>query len=171
MWAVTGIYFCFPGTVQKIVNRLSPLSSTTAGPSNPALGPTRAEMATLVEAAVTLVPGGQVAGIVLPGSNLGPVVVQVSRGRPNHLDTSDYVHVSFDQYDGSVLGTWDRRDGTLGDALLSLMGPLHFGNFGGPFVKILWALLGLTPPLLFVTGALMWWNRVLRAKWIRLKAA
>jgi uncharacterized iron-regulated membrane protein len=128
-------------------------------------------MATLVEAAVTLVPGGQVAGIVLPRSNLGPVVVQVSRGRPNHLDTSDYVHVSFDQYDGSVLGTWDRRDGTLGDALLSLMGPLHFGNFGGPFVKILWALLGLTPPLLFVTGALMWWNRVLRAKWIRLKAA
>jgi uncharacterized iron-regulated membrane protein len=28
-------------------------------------------------------------------------------------------------------------------------------------VKALWVVLGLVPPFLFVTGALMWWNRVL----------
>jgi uncharacterized iron-regulated membrane protein len=39
---------------------------------------------------------------------------------------------------------------------------LHFGNFGGTPVKILWCLLGLAPMALFGTGALMWWNRVLR---------
>jgi uncharacterized iron-regulated membrane protein len=37
----------------------------------------------------------------------------------------------------------------------------HFGNFGGWFIKTLWVILGLAPVLLFVTGVLMWWNRVL----------
>jgi uncharacterized iron-regulated membrane protein len=171
MWAVTAVYFSFPGTIQRVVNRLSPLSSTTAGPSDPSRGPERAAIGSLVEAAATLVPDGQVAGVLLPGSSLGPVVVQMSRGRPNHLDTSDYVHVSLDQYSGSIIGTWDARDRSVGDALLAWMGPLHFGNFGGVAVKVLWVVLGLTPALLFVTGSVMWWNRVLRRKWSQMKAA
>jgi uncharacterized iron-regulated membrane protein len=39
---------------------------------------------------------------------------------------------------------------------------LHVGNFAGTGTRVLWALLGLVPPLLFVTGALMWWRRVVR---------
>jgi len=27
---------------------------------------------------------------------------------------------------------------------------------------VIWAVFGLVPPLMFVTGALMWWNRVIR---------
>jgi len=37
---------------------------------------------------------------------------------------------------------------------------LHVGNFAGWPVKAAWVVLGLTPPLLVVTGFLMWWNRV-----------
>ena len=51
---------------------------------------------------------------------------------------------------------------------------LHFGRLGGRGIpgcgrglcdsttKIIWAVCGLVPPLMFVTGALMWWNRVVR---------
>jgi len=39
---------------------------------------------------------------------------------------------------------------------------LHFGRSFGLLIKGLWVVLGLTPCGLFVTGALMWWNRVLR---------
>lgn len=49
---------------------------------------------------------------------------------------------------------------------------LHFGRFGGRIsgcgpicastFKILWAVFGLTLPVMFVTGAVMWWTRVLR---------
>jgi len=39
---------------------------------------------------------------------------------------------------------------------------VHVGNFAGWPVKALWVILGLTPPLLFVTGFLIWWDRVLR---------
>jgi uncharacterized iron-regulated membrane protein len=59
---------------------------------------------------------------------------------------------------------------------------LHFGRIngigipcGGPGLcdwttKFIWATFGLAPALMFVTGALMWWNRVGRktqARWHR----
>jgi uncharacterized iron-regulated membrane protein len=49
--------------------------------------------------------------------------------------------------------------------VLSWMQPLHYGNFGGLPLKLLWVVLGLSPPLLFTTAAIMWWNRVLRRQW------
>lgn len=53
---------------------------------------------------------------------------------------------------------------------------LHFGRLGGrgiPYcdrglcdsiTKGVWAVAGFVPPILFVTGAVMWWNRVLRPR-------
>ena len=38
---------------------------------------------------------------------------------------------------------------------------LHFGRFGGGVTKLVWAIVGLSPAGMFVTGAVMWWNRVL----------
>jgi uncharacterized iron-regulated membrane protein len=48
------------------------------------------------------------------------------------------------------------------DTMLASLSRLHFGRAYGRPVKVLWAVLGLVPLFLFVTGALMWWNRVLR---------
>lgn len=60
---------------------------------------------------------------------------------------------------------------------------LHFGRLGGrgipwcgrglcnSITKAVWAAVGLVPPTMFVTGAFMWWNRVLRPKRVRLKTA
>ena len=47
-----------------------------------------------------------------------------------------------------------------GDKLVRWFSLLHYGTFGGWGVKSLWVALGLIPPFLFVTGAIMWWNRV-----------
>ena len=41
-------------------------------------------------------------------------------------------------------------------------------HFGGLPVKAGWVVLGLAPPTLFVTGFLMWWNRVGSKKWKKL---
>jgi uncharacterized iron-regulated membrane protein len=51
--------------------------------------------------------------------------------------------------------------GSNGDVFLRWFYYLHFGNFGGWEIKAVWVVLGLAPPFLFATGALMWWNRVL----------
>jgi uncharacterized iron-regulated membrane protein len=48
-----------------------------------------------------------------------------------------------------------------GDNFIRWIYYLHFGNFAGWKTKALWVVLGLIPVFLFVTGAIMWWNRVL----------
>ncbi len=53
-------------------------------------------------------------------------------------------------------------DPRVGDSVLSWFANLHFGRFGGWSTKLLWALVGLVPPAMFATGAVMWWNRVIR---------
>jgi uncharacterized iron-regulated membrane protein len=49
-----------------------------------------------------------------------------------------------------------------GDEILRWLSRLHFGRFGGWPIKALWTVLGMLPLILFITGAVMWWNRVLR---------
>ena len=64
------------------------------------------------------------------------------------------------------------------DSVLYWLAFLHFGRVNGiglpcdgpglcdQSVKAVWAFLGLAPAAMFVTGATMWWNRVLR-RWLR----
>jgi uncharacterized iron-regulated membrane protein len=49
------------------------------------------------------------------------------------------------------------------EQLLRWFSLVHFGNFGPGewMLRTVWVLAGLAPPLLFATGALMWWNRKL----------
>lgn len=47
-----------------------------------------------------------------------------------------------------------------GDKIIRWFSYLHFGNFGGWVSKTIWLIIGLAPAFLFVTGTLMWWNRV-----------
>jgi uncharacterized iron-regulated membrane protein len=56
-----------------------------------------------------------------------------------------------------------------GDNLLFWLAQAHFGRFGGVGVKITWTVIGLAPAALFVTGAVMWWNRVLKPWLVRNK--
>jgi uncharacterized iron-regulated membrane protein len=44
---------------------------------------------------------------------------------------------------------------------------IHFGNFGpGEWrLRAFWVLAGFAPPLLFVTGVVMWWNRIVQPMW------
>lgn len=67
-------------------------------------------------------------------------------------------------------------DYRLSDQVIYWLAYLHFGRIngigipcGGPGIcdqltKGTWALFGLAPAAMFVTGALMWWNRVLRPR-------
>jgi uncharacterized iron-regulated membrane protein len=54
-----------------------------------------------------------------------------------------------------------------GEFILLFLIKLHFGRFGGLGVRVLWTVLGLLPAVLFVTGFVMWWTRVVRRRWLR----
>jgi uncharacterized iron-regulated membrane protein len=51
-----------------------------------------------------------------------------------------------------------------GEALLLGLIQLHFGRFGGLSVRFLWVALGLLPTVLFATGFVLWWTRVVRGR-------
>lgn len=69
------------------------------------------------------------------------------------------------------------------DQVIYWLAYLHFGRIGGIGIpckgpglcdqatKATWALFGLAPAAMFVTGAIMWWNRVLRPSLLRAKPA
>jgi uncharacterized iron-regulated membrane protein len=64
-----------------------------------------------------------------------------------------------------------RFERRLGDQAFRWIARVHFGTFGGGWIKGLWVVLGLAPGALFVTGALMWWNRVPGPRLARWRAA
>lgn len=55
-----------------------------------------------------------------------------------------------------------------GDIALMWLSRLHFGRWRdpmwGPYLKALWAAAGLVPAIMFATGVVMWWNRVVRRR-------
>ncbi len=63
-------------------------------------------------------------------------------------------------------------DTLISDQILFWLTYTHFGRFARRMpgctptcdstLKAVWAVVAIVPPVLFVTGALMWWNRVLR---------
>lgn len=56
-----------------------------------------------------------------------------------------------------------------GDQIIRAFYGAHFGNFAGLGTRIVWAVFGLMPVFLFITGAIMWWNRVLSREARRLR--
>jgi uncharacterized iron-regulated membrane protein len=67
----------------------------------------------------------------------------------------------------------------IGDRIIYWLAYLHFGRINGIGIpcsgpglcdqttKAIWAVFGLAPAVMFVTGAIMWWNRVLRPRMVR----
>ena len=162
MWAVSGIYFSFPGGVRGALGRVAPLTEAR-WPSSPARETAAtASPSRLVDRARLALPGAHVARLFLPSGPSGVYAVVLATDTHGDHDTSDEVTFYFDQYSGGPLGRSDHTGRTAGDRLLAWLGPLHMGTFGGWPVRLAWLVTGLAFPLLFLTGLIMWWNRVAR---------
>ena len=166
MWAVTGVHFVFPSPFRSAVNRISPITAARTPQSGPRDGREPLPWRALVEKARQLAPGQHVARVVVPFNDTAAFLVQFSPFRPTPLG-ADLFPVYLDQYSGAVVTQAARRGRTAGDLIMVWAGPLHVGNFGGIGIRVAWLLLGLAPPLLFVTGFVMWWTRVVRTRWVR----
>jgi uncharacterized iron-regulated membrane protein len=170
MWAVTGVYFAFPAAFRSTVNRISPITVTRAPRSIQAQAGRAAAPAwrALLDQARRHAPGQHVARVVVPSSPSAAFLVMFSSQRPTPAGSADLTPVYLDQYTGELLAQTPPGDRTAGDLIMAWVAPLHVGNFGGLGVRIAWLVLGLSPPMLFVTGFIMWWTRVVRSRWMRL---
>jgi len=60
----------------------------------------------------------------------------------------------------------DLQDDTRPDGWLLWLIRLHFGRFRGVmWANVLWIILGLLPAILFITGFVLWYRRVLKKLW------
>jgi uncharacterized iron-regulated membrane protein len=170
-WAVSGIYFGWPRQVFNLVNSISRV--ITARPPAVSVTPESTapepEVRSLIARAYAIDPGTTLDGIAFPYGRRAPLGILMRRG--NHSVGREYVDtVYFNPYSGEYISTW--RYGvnkSLGDWIIWLQVPLHFGTYWGLGVKLLWAAAGLAIPLLAVTGLLMYWNRALRRRWKQLR--
>lgn len=72
----------------------------------------------------------------------------------------------------NLVERWSDPEGPIGerpgDLFLQWLTRLHFGRWRdpswGPWLKAVWAFVGMVPAVMFVTGLLMWWNRVVRRR-------
>ena len=165
-WAVSGVYFAWPSETIELVKRFSPViaarpPAVRVQPKNVESAPVLHDMIAQAHAAD---PGTTLRGLAFPATARSPLLIFMRRGNGIGYEYADTLY--FDPYDGKHLTTW--RYGinqSLGDWFIWLQVPLHFGTYWGMGIKILWAALGLTVPLLTITGAVMYWNRALRRKW------
>ncbi len=164
----TGVFFTWPQSFRSVISSVAPIS-----PPPPPIRVTeqgeRLPIAALLQAADTRLPDLRTVGVEVPGGAREPLRVIKHGDGTRRYRTQSTVFV--DPYRGDVLRVDDVRSRATGDALLSWVPALHTGAFGGMPVKILYALLGLVFPLLFVTGFVMWWLRVVRRQILNYDAA
>ena len=64
--------------------------------------------------------------------------------------------VEIDRYSGEVLHFVNSQTAGLGDRIINVMTPMHYGTFGGLPTRILYVFIGLSPTVLFITGLTMY---------------
>lgn len=176
IWAVTGVYFAWETPFERAIASISPITTArypegaiqkatieTANTANSGFDPKRA-----LDKALAQTPGTRLEGFFF-GSSESPIfTVYMAHGDLGDYANTDFVY--FNQRTGEHLLTWYRgANHTLGDWILWLFVPLHFGTSFGIIGKIAWALLGVAFPILAGTGLLMYWNRWLSKQVSRIK--
>ena len=163
-WAFSGVYFGWYRPVAAAVAYVSPLHGMLSPPPlrlPPARPGARASLAAVLQAAQAASPRGRLWSISDPSQKTPDSFVLLDLRAPGDFSHRDIVRVR--NADAQVLSVWHYGERhSLGDTVLWLMHPLHFGTLWGLAGKIVWALLGISLAVLTVTGLLMYWNRYLR---------
>lgn len=172
MWAVTGVYFVWPSQFRNAVNAISPLTVAVTPRSNPTGAQSNPpSWRELIARARQRVPGQYIQRVVPPSNDTGAFLVMFSPVRPAPVGREQLTPVYLDRYTGAVLKESPRQTRSAGDVIMDWVAPLHVGSFGGMGIRVAWLILGLAPPLLFITGFIMWWSRVVRPRWLTARRA
>jgi len=120
--------------------------------------PGDARMANLdlaLAAAQSALPEAQVTTIRLPVRSGEPIAVRMKLPSDWRKVGSNQVFVG---ENAEVLKVDRVSDAALPLRAVEGFAPVHFGEFAGLSVRILWSLLGFVPSLLFVSGMRIWWR-------------
>ena len=152
--AFTGIGLAYPDTFRNALQDMTGQPATTKAPrvaksAAKALRP----LDEYLQTGATAMPDG--APVELRLEEKGPVDLRL--WRRGDLSPSGN-HVYLEPGTAKVLAVSRVVDQPLAARIWSVFSPIHYGEFGGAVIKAIWALIGLVPALLFITGLLYWWR-------------
>jgi uncharacterized iron-regulated membrane protein len=161
-WAVSGFYFGFPSVSQRVIGSMFAIRAMKPPLLDADIGVAeKPTLAAVLLKAQQQSPRAFLSGVSLPVSAESPYIVTLDTRMPGDFSHRDIVQVS--ARSGRLLSVWHYgQNQTPADTVLWGLYGLHFGTLWGMAWKVIWALLGLSLPLLAVTGCLMYWNRFLR---------
>lgn len=161
---VTGTWFTWPQFFKDTIGSRWPLSTPAQAKPVITPGAPPATMQAVIAAADKALPETPSWRVQYPPNNRDVMRVwKRGPGMPEHRTaTQIWVHPQT----AEVIRVDRFEDRTTGDKIVGWIGPLHFGSYGGMPVRILYAILGIVPGLLFITGFIMWWDRVVRRRWL-----
>jgi len=158
--AFTGIYFNLSDGFHAVLERVTPLSDSTAD-SRPALP--RLLEAPPVDADAALKAAREQAAAISasnlfydPAKGLWTVAVHDPRDLTAEIGERD---ISVDAQTGLVIGDRHFSTGSAGDAIVAWQYPLHSGKAFGWIGRILILLAGIATCTLVVTGYMVWLRR------------
>ena len=158
LFCITGAYFTWPAVYRNIAGSVFPTKPKPAAAVVTTTG-VRLPVDDLVASAQRAIPEAKLVRVLVPGGNKEAVTVVLGHG--GERATSE---IRVNPHTAEVLSVNDFRQRQAGDHVIAWIGPLHTGHFGGVVIKTIWAIAGLAIPALFVTGFIMWCNRVIAPK-------
>lgn len=153
----TGGYFVWFKTYVEAVRLLLP--ARPLAPLKPiAMSGPRKSYQDLAQAAQRAVPTAKVFRIPVGGGPKDAIKITMRHGTLGEFQRVS--HVTLDPYTGEVLRLEPLAERAAGDRLIGNFSAVHFGVWGGQLARALWAVLGLSLPLLFATSFVLWWRRL-----------
>jgi len=148
--AVFGVWQTAHDALYGVLGQTKPAAVPTSVPVPS--GARRLSLDTLVANVEAAMPGATLQGMTYPAKPDAPLTAYgaVDEG------LSVYVSLALDPYTGRVIQKEDAREVPTAGIVMRWIHFLHLGQWGGWTVKILYALLGLLPLGLFVTGLGRW---------------
>ncbi|MCU1258508.1 MAG: hypothetical protein JWO80_1393 [Bryobacterales bacterium] len=151
--SATGISLAYPQTFRVAIETLT---GTSAAP--PRVSVHQSAMTqpldAYIQAARSALPGSIVRELRFPSSARTPVTARM--WCPGDFSMEGSNQVALDPATARVLSVDSAAALSIANRVTRSAPPLHYAEWGGPVIKLLWALVGITPSFLFISGFAIW---------------
>jgi uncharacterized iron-regulated membrane protein len=159
--SVSGAYFAYGPAFAAFVGVITGGPGEIPPPKALQSGPRRS-LDEIVESARRALPESVPSMIIFPTSTGDAFTLRMRLASDAHRIGLNWMYV--DPASAQVLRVDRLGEQPLGVQIIRLLTPLHYGTIGGLSTRLLWLVVGLIPGVLFITGIVMWRNRVLSKK-------
>ena len=156
--SATGITIAFPQTLAAMLGGPSETSRQRAPRAARADENVGAlpNIEQYLAAATNAVPGAVITQVRLSPAAGRSVTARLRQ--PGDIRQEGSTRVSLDPATASVVSIDQPSDWPMYKKIVQAATPLHYAEWGGMPVRVLWSFIGLMPPALFVSGILLWWT-------------